>query len=60
MPNNEFRVILLMRVIYHYKKECTITYEGVMKQSSATVNALNATLTTITPVLLIEKYISAI
>ena len=31
-----------------------------MKQSSATVNALNATLTTITPVLLIEKYISTI
>ena len=49
-----------MRVIYHYKKECTITYEGAIKQSSATVNALNTTLTTITPVLLIEKYISTI
>ena len=45
-----------MRVICHYKKERTITQEGVMKQSNATVNALNATLTTITPVLLIEQY----
>lgn len=49
-----------MRVIYHYKKERTITYEGVMKQSSEAVNALNATLTAITPVLLIEKYKSTI
>lgn len=46
-----------MRVICHYKKERTITHEGVMKQSNATVNTLNATLTTKTPVLLIYRTI---
>lgn len=34
--------------------------KGLMKQSSATVNDFNATLSTFTPVLLIEKYKSTI